>query len=732
MPELTPDPSPAGPLPDHGAAVRIVLLYSVFAAGWILFSDLAMEAVFADRAGRTLMGLIKGWLFVAVTASLLYWLLRRPLPPAAGRPGHPGRVLMLLGLVILIIAGYTLHAVFQSHEQKEHAQLQTIAELKAAQIGQWLAERRSDANYLRTSTFVAERFNRWQQQGDAASGELLKRRLEDFRRENYLDAVRLLDAEGRPLMHAGAPLYDDEDNVVLKPYLKQALAQKAVLMVGPYRVKGRELHLDFVAPLATGAAPPALVVLHVDPHTWLYPALKTWPVPSYSGESLLYRRDGDQVAYLSALRFRHDAPDRLRLPLTTPELIAGRVLDNPNLVGTVLNGRDYRGQNVVAVTRPIAGTDWVLSAEVDFAEIYAEVTRTSVWIALTAVLALFAAVAGLRLARQHQALALAEQTSQAQTERLRALRLLAAIADSSDDAILAKDLEGRYLLFNKAAERYTGKPAEEVLGQDDTLLFPPEQAQVLKAAAQQAIAERRTITREEHLTTPDGPRTFLATKGPLYDEQGRVIGIFGISRDITQRKQAQEQLAEQMNRFRFILDHSAEGIVVLDQSHAIVEANRRFAEMLGYDFEELFQLHTWDFDALQDEASIRAEFAELENINLVFETRHRRKDGSVYDAEVSASGTRWSGQNLVLCICRDITERKQAESVLERQHQELEARNAELERFNRVSVGRELDMIALKREVNALNRELGREPPYKLATDELTPDARVPDRKPGP
>ena len=623
--------------------------------------------------------------------------------PADPSPVQGAVVRVALGLVILSIAGFTLRQVYQDHDAKEHAQIQTIAEFKAAQVGQWLEERRSDANFLRTSIFMAEQFTRWHHQGDAASGELLKRRLEDFRRENRLDLVRLMDAEGRTLMGTGMPLHDD--NGTLTPYLKQALAQKSVVMAGPYRDKGRVLHLDFVAPLATPSGTTPLVVLHLNPDNWLFPAIKAWPVPSYSGEAVLYRRDGDQVAYLSPLRFHPDAPGRLRLPLATPELVASRVLSDPNQIGAVLEGRDYRGEAVVTASRPIPGTDWILSAEVDHAELYAEVRHTALWIGLTAVLALIAAVAGLRLVRQHQALALADRASQAQSERLRALRLVAAITDSSDDAIFAKDLEGRYLLFNKAAERFVGKPAEEVLGKDDFALFPAEAARMLQATGREAVAKRRAITREEVLDTTAGTRTFMATKAPLYDDQGQVIGIFGISRDITQRKLAQEQLADQMNRFRFILDHSAEGIVVIDQSHTIVEANRRFADMLGYEFEELFQLHTWDFDANQDEAGIRADFADLENVSLVFETRHRRKDGSLYDVEVSASGTRWSGQNLVLCICRDITERKQAQGVMEDQRQELEVRNAELERFNRASVGRELDMIALKREVEDLKRE---------------------------
>jgi PAS domain S-box-containing protein len=144
-----------------------------------------------------------------------------------------------------------------------------------------------------------------------------------------------------------------------------------------------------------------------------------------------------------------------------------------------------------------------------------------------------------------QQLSIAHATQKNQAERLQALNLLAAIAESSDDAIFAKDLQGRYTLFNRAAGLYTGKTAEEVLGQDDTALFPIEQAENLQSAGQQVMREKRIMSYEEKLKTVDGERIFLATKGPLYGNQGEVIGIFGISRDITTLKSVVASLSRQ-------------------------------------------------------------------------------------------------------------------------------------------------------------------------------------------
>ncbi|TAL47455.1 MAG: PAS domain S-box protein, partial [Methylovulum sp.] len=198
-------------------------------------------------------------------------------------------------------------------------------------------------------------------------------------------------------------------------------------------------------------------------------------------------------------------------------------------------------------------------AKLDPSELYAKVAENATWIGLTCALALIIAATGLYLLRQREQLALAEAVQQSQAERISALHLLAALADSSDDAIFAKDLDGRYLLFNRAASHFVGKPAEEVLGRDDHTLFPPEQAKMLETTHHRIIAENRTLTEEETLTIPGGERVFLATKGPLRDADNKVIGIFGIARDITERKQAEAALRASELGYRSLFENMMNG-----------------------------------------------------------------------------------------------------------------------------------------------------------------------------
>ncbi|WP_010043450.1 PAS domain-containing sensor histidine kinase [Gemmata obscuriglobus] len=128
--------------------------------------------------------------------------------------------------------------------------------------------------------------------------------------------------------------------------------------------------------------------------------------------------------------------------------------------------------------------------------------------------------------------------------------LLRAVADGTTDAVFVKDRDGRYLLLNESAARFAGRPVAELLGRDDTALFDPASARMVRDHDRRVMAANRAETTEEELTTAGVTRTFLATKAPYRNEHGEVIGLVGISRDITDRKDAERELRAERDRFQ--------------------------------------------------------------------------------------------------------------------------------------------------------------------------------------
>ncbi len=159
------------------------------------------------------------------------------------------------------------------------------------------------------------------------------------------------------------------------------------------------------------------------------------------------------------------------------------------------------------------------------------------------------------------------------THVLGGLALMRAIADGSTDAIFAKDLAGRYILCNREAARVMGMSVDAVLGNDDTRLFPPPEAAAIMDNDRRVIEDRRVQTYEEVLSTSDGVVTYLATKGPLRDQAGRIIGMFGISRDITVRKRAERALQDAHELVQAVEDSVLDHMAVLDADGVIVAVN---------------------------------------------------------------------------------------------------------------------------------------------------------------
>lgn len=162
------------------------------------------------------------------------------------------------------------------------------------------------------------------------------------------------------------------------------------------------------------------------------------------------------------------------------------------------------------------------------------------------------------------------ETTALTEQRLQTLGLLEVIAEKSDDAIFAQDVDGHYILFNRAAGKFVGKAPSKVVGQDNFVLFPKEQAEAFNQLHRDMMATGRTDTREETIQTALGERILLSTKGPLISTDGEVFGTFGIVRDITEWRRNTRELTR-LNRALRLLGHSNLALTHASDERALVE-----------------------------------------------------------------------------------------------------------------------------------------------------------------
>ena len=128
--------------------------------------------------------------------------------------------------------------------------------------------------------------------------------------------------------------------------------------------------------------------------------------------------------------------------------------------------------------------------------------------------------------------------------------LLRAVIEGIPDCIYVKDRAGRHLLANSAFARLLGLPPQRIVGQDDSVCFAPETARCFREADIRVMESGESETYEELVTLAGVGRDFLTTKAPYRDATGAILGVLGISRDITERKRAEEVLREYADRLQ--------------------------------------------------------------------------------------------------------------------------------------------------------------------------------------
>jgi len=249
--------------------------------------------------------------------------------------------------------------------------------------------------------------------------------------------------------------------------------------------------------------------------------------------------------------------------------------------------------------------------------------------------------------------------------------LLRAVISGTSDAVYVRDIQGRYLLFNDAAAQIIGKAALGVAGQEEPLLFAPDKESVEPDRDQTIIQGEKTVTVEESITTRSGKtRTYLSTKGPLFDDRGRVSGMFTIAHDITERKEMEKALKESHGRYLGLFDNASFGIFHSLPEGRFLRVNSAMASMLGYDSPEDLITSVTDIRRqiyLRPEKHPVVLRTVLEKTGWVYaENEYRRKDGTAITGKLTARRVQNADGSLAYIegFVEDITERKRAEDAL--------------------------------------------------------------------
>ncbi len=254
--------------------------------------------------------------------------------------------------------------------------------------------------------------------------------------------------------------------------------------------------------------------------------------------------------------------------------------------------------------------------------------------------------------------------------------------DAVPDLIFYKDQNGVYLGCNRSfSVDFIGRERSDVVGRTDLDLFGNhELAESFRQRDREAMEEGKSRTNEEEIAMTDGRNVVVeTTKTPFFNKSGSAAGLIGVSRDITNRKHAEETLRESESRVRAITDAAQDAIIMLNSRGAVTYWNPAAASILGYSSEEAIGRNLHDLFAperfLEAHRAAFARFVQTGQGNAVGKTVElaaRRKDGQEIAVSLSLSAILIGGEWCAVGILRDITEQKRAEEAIAQARRELE------------------------------------------------------------
>ena len=505
-----------------------------------------------------------------------------------------GYLFMLIVIVAIITAAGYGFVQQQKQIVIEEARLAlaTIADLKASQIVAWRRERLIEATSLFSNTMISHRI-----------AEHLKGKEETaVRKEFQIWMKELREVAGYNCLMLYRPdgtfIISDpnETNPSNRHYLDQVemavKKQKVVFSELHYDAPNDEVDIDLSIPVmhTENGRTRCIAVLLIDiaPKKYLYPIIRTWPSPSFSGETLLVRRDGNDVLFLNTLRFKPDSALRYRVPLTRTDMPAVRAALGQE---GIFEGLDYRGVPVYAATRTIPDSSWAIVTKIDTQEILEPVSKRLWYVVGTCLLIVIATSMALfmwwkrkretYLSKQYatelefnRELKLAEQSLQEannfleervdrRTEELsnsntklkqevaerkqveELLRKHFHVIQQSPVAIIITDLNGTIEFVNPKFTEYSGYTYDEALGQNPSMLktdfTPPD----IHKQLWETITAGKTWNGEFCNRKKNGELYWEYAKiQPFKGSEGNITSYMAFKEDITKRKQLENKLLQ--------------------------------------------------------------------------------------------------------------------------------------------------------------------------------------------
>ena len=591
--------------------------------------------------------------------------------------------LFAMVLVLLAVGVWFVRAQQQMQRQSIEENLLSIADLKIRQIAEWRAEKIADATILTSRKALTDSIQRYLANPTVLERAEILRRLRPVRQRYRLADVLVVSAQKKVELSltSNAELCPEHASAI-----DEAFAERHCVLTPLHQSpKVKFPHISIVAPLFSGKGekgPVGAVILLADASQFLYPLIQSWPTPRKTAETLLVQKDGDDVLFLNELRHKKDTALKYRIPLSRTDLPAAMAI---NGVKGIVEGKDYRGVDVIAAILPVPESPWFMISKIDAAEAFAEWRFRSIMIAVLFLGGLALVAAAAIIVRQRNLKAHYRALYESAATLSQALKRHGITLQAIGDAVISTDAEGRVDLMNPVAEALTGWSQGEAKGralQEVFYIVNEKTRELVEDPVVKVLKEGTVVGLANHtlLIARDGREVPIADSGsPIRDEEGNIIGVVLVFKDQSSERQYQNTILEREKRYRLLADNTLDVIWTMNMDLEFTYVNPAIRQMTGYRPEE------WIGTRLSEHCDEEA-FAKMADIitheiakgqehsRVGFEVEMLRKDKSIYSVEIHGKIIFDERGNPVMLqgSTRDISYRKQAERELKSQKDRFE------------------------------------------------------------
>lgn len=459
----------------------------------------------------------------------------------------------LIIIFVLLAAGFIIAGYLYYHNNEIQYKIEmgnkltAIAELKINDIRQWRLERLGDANTLYENVVFSENVDSFlRNPGDVISSDQLTIWLERFQSSYQYDHVFLLDSQG--INRLSIPALDRSYGSTNFPHFSEAFESGQVIFEDFYRDEiNQQIYLAILIPIVSefeNRQPLGVLVLRIDPQQYLYPFISRWPEPSQTAETLIVRKEGEEVVFLNDLKYQDDTALNLRFPLTDSDLPAVKAV-----LGWqgITEGIDYRGVPVLAYLNKIPDSPWNLVARIDIAEIYAPL-NTKLWEMIAVVSALvFSAAAGIGFVWRQQRVRFYRQeiknirALQESEERLR-LAIDAAKQGFYDHNLVTGEIKLSPEYCHMLG--YEPEQLQETYDHWHKRIHPDDKILVKNKFDDFITGKQQSFQAEYRMLTSVGEWVWVLSLGKIVEwtADGRPLRMLGTHTNINELKLTEEQL----------------------------------------------------------------------------------------------------------------------------------------------------------------------------------------------